>query len=295
MSSTSSRQPPFSAATAAGEIDDLALRRLEALLDQEATIEDRLALIGDARRLRRHQRLTGGHRVDVDRRPTGLGGNHRHVGAPPRQRRTQLGAQPLEEAPERVDRARAQERHAAVRDLAARAHAAPVDAAMPDADAIDAERLGDDDVIGPRRRDPPGLGQPADAGEAAALLVDGAAHLDGAAERRAGAPQRLGGDHRGGEPRLHVGGAATVEQPVADHAAERLDRPAVAGRHHVEVAVEMDARPGGLAAPRAEHVPARIPRHRRRGRDAAARPRSRSRATDPPADRRTRGRARPAD
>ena len=104
-----------------------------------------------------------------------------------------------------LDRADAEERHAAVRDAAARHHLEPVHAAMADADAIDVQRLGDDDVVGPRRAlMRPCSREPGDAGKAAALLVDGAADLDGAVQLDAGAADRLGRVDRGGDAGLHV-------------------------------------------------------------------------------------------
>ena len=94
----------------------------------------------------------------------------------------------LQQPAHAVDGADAEKRHAAVPDPAARGHLEPVHAAMADADAIDVQRLGDDDEIGAPLRDASGLGQPRDAGEAAALFVDGAADLDRA--RAASRPAR---------------------------------------------------------------------------------------------------------
>ena len=93
----------------------------------------------------------------------------------------------------------------------------------------------------------PVLRQPGDAGKAAALFVHRAADLDRRRVRDAGAPDRLDRKHRRGNAGLHVAGAAAVQLAVEDFAAKRIARPAAAGRHHVEVAVEMDGRP--LAVP----------------------------------------------
>ena len=113
---------------------------------------------------------------------------------------------------------------------------------MADADAIDVERLGNDDEVGSPLRDPPALGEMRDAGEAAALFVHRAADLDRARQRDAGALDRFGGKHRRGDAGLHVADAAAVDPAVAHQPAERIDRPAVAGRHDVDVAVEVHDR-----------------------------------------------------
>ena len=80
-----------------------------------------------------------------------------------------------------------------------------------------------------------------------------------------------GGDH-GGEPALHIGGAAAVEQAVADRRLERIGAPFLqrAGRDHVGVPGEAQHR---AAARRA------APRNSRRCHSAAARPRSRRRSS----------------
>src|SRR3546814_10542612 len=62
------------------------------------------------------------------------------------------------------------------------------------------------------------------------------------------------------ETALHVAGAAAVDPAVADHPLEGLDRPAVPDRHHVDVAVEMNAGAGAPAFPPRHHVGARIAR-----------------------------------
>ena len=133
-------------------------------------------------------RLAAVDAVDVQRRVPRTRGNHRDRGRPRGEPRLQLPLHPVEHEAHVLDRARPEERHAAVRDAAARHHFEPVDAAMADADPIDVERLRDDDVVGPLGAEPAVLGEPGDAGEAAALFVHRAADLDRAvaARRRRG-------------------------------------------------------------------------------------------------------------
>ncbi len=71
--------------------------------------------------------------------------------------RQQLVANLLQQLAHAVDGADAEERHAAVRDVAVGGHLEPVDAAVPDAHPIDVQRLGDDAVVGPGRRQAPVL------------------------------------------------------------------------------------------------------------------------------------------
>ena len=135
----------------------------------------------------------------------------------------------------------------------------PVDAAMADADAIDAERLGDDGEVGAVGAEPLLLGQPRDAGEAAALFVDRAADLDAAVRarrRRAGSLPR-----RRPPPRSRPSCRTTPRpqiRPVAHLAAERIDGPAGAGGDDVEVAVQVDERAQRSSAPGADDVEARV-------------------------------------
>ena len=119
----------------------------------------------------------------------------------------------------------------------------PVDAAVAHADAVDAERLGDDDVVGAASVDAARLGEPGDAREAAALLVDAAAHLDAALELDAGALQALHGVDGGGNPRLHVAGAAAVETSVAHFAPEGIDGPSLSRGNDVGMPVQVHERP----------------------------------------------------
>ena len=104
------------------------------------------------------------------------------------------------------------------------------------------------------------FGQPGDAREAAALFVDRAADLDRPLEVDARAADRLGGVDGRGDSRLHVARAAAVDAAVANHAAERIDRPARAGRDDVEVAVQVHVGTRRAAAPRAHDVDPRMSR-----------------------------------
>src|SRR6185503_5297609 len=68
---------------------------------------------------------------------------------------------------------------------------------------------------------------------------------------------RLDGEHRRGEAGFHVADAAAEDLAVFDPTAERINGPAVACGHHVDVAVEVHDR-SGPAAPRADDVDARV-------------------------------------
>ena len=83
------------------------------------------------------------------------------------------------------------------------------------------------------------LAEIAHAREPTALLVDGPTDLDASAEPHARAPHGLGGVDRGGDARLHVAGAASVDAAVAHEAAKRIHGPALSRRDDVEVPVEM--------------------------------------------------------
>ena len=67
---------------------------------------------------------------------------------------------------------------------------------------------------------------------------------------------RAGGDE-GGDPALHVDRAAAVEQAAADLGRERVARPALARRHHVEMAGEGEMRARRRRASRTDSRPAR--------------------------------------
>jgi hypothetical protein len=129
---------------------------------------------------------------------------------------------------------------------------------MPHADPVDVEGLRDDGVVGPALRDAPLLGQVGDSREAPALLVDRPADLDRAGQNGPGPPERLAGMDRGRDARLHVAGPAAPDLAVADGAAERVHRPAGAGRHDVDVAVQVYDRTRAAPPPRPHHVHPRV-------------------------------------
>ena len=128
---------------------------------------------------------------------------------------------------------------------------------MTDADAVDVQRLRNDHEIGASLRDPPLLRQVRDAGKSAALFVDRAADLDRAGQPDAGALERLGGKHRRRNAGFHVADTATVNFTVAHQAAEGIDSPAIAGGHHVDVAIEVDDR-ARATAPGTDDVDPRV-------------------------------------
>src|SRR5204863_5984158 len=163
---------------------------------------------------------------------------------------------PGEQPGHRVRRVVAELRHAAVRGHAARGDLGPIDAAVTDADAIYVERLGDDDVIGAVRGDQALIAELGDAGESAALLVDRAALFDAASQRQPGAADGLDGVDRRRDPGLLVRGAASPQTPLRDRPVERRVAPGrrVAGRDHVEVAVEVERRPRALTLEPPEDV-----------------------------------------
>ena len=132
--------------------------------------------------------------------------------------------------------------HAAVCGVAVCDHIEPVDAPVSQADTGGPERLGNDGVAGVVARDDPGFAEVRHAREAAALLVDGGADVHGSLELDSRPPQRLDREDRRGDPRLHVRRAPPVDAPPAHQARERVDRPAVTRRHHVEVAVQVEPR-----------------------------------------------------
>src|SRR6202008_37455 len=101
-------------------------------------------------------------------------------------------------------------------DPPARLELEPIDAAVAQADAINVQRFGDDDVVGPARRKPSALREPGSAGESAALFVDGAADFNRAFEPDAGTLDGVRGEHRRSDSRLHVAGAASVNTAVAN-------------------------------------------------------------------------------
>ena len=237
---------------------DFRPRAVQALFNEEAAIEYGAATVGHARGLDTVGRLPADDRVHVERGPARALRYDRHRGAPRRERGLQLDADRLQQGGHVVDRAHPEERHAAMGGASVQLHLEPPHAAVPDADAVHAERLRDDDVVGAAACDPARLGEEGHAREAAALLVDGAAHLEGARRVHARPAQGLGRVDGRGEAGLHVAGAPSPDLPVAHVAAEGIHRPAVPGRHHVEVAVEVDERALALARPRPHDVHARM-------------------------------------
>ena len=97
-----------------------------------------------------------------------------------------------------------------------------------------------------------------DAAEAAGFLVGRPGNLDRAGKIRIDRHEGFGRDDRGGEPALHVAGAAAIDAAVADDAGERVDAPAVAGLDHVDMRVEMHRRAGAAAVETGDHVGARV-------------------------------------
>ena len=65
-------------------------------------------------------------------------------------------------------------------------------------------------------------------------------------------------DDRSGKPALHVACAAAIDAAVADDSGKRVHRPVLAGLHHVDMRVEMHARPRTVAFDAADDVGARI-------------------------------------
>ena len=129
---------------------------------------------------------------------------------------------------------------------------------MTDADPVDVERLGDDHVVGPHGAEPPVLGEPRDAGEPAALFVHRAADFDRAIQLDAGAADAFDGEERRGDSGLHVARSAAVDPAVDDVTAKRIARPALAGRHDVEMAVQVHDRVRRASMPGPDDVDARV-------------------------------------
>jgi len=74
----------------------------------------------------------------------------------------------------------------------------------------------------------------------------------------AGVDKGFDRDDRGGEPAFHVAGAAAIDAAVPQFSAERIDRPAVAGLHDIDMGVEMHAGAGRSALTARHNVPTRI-------------------------------------
>ena len=103
------------------------------------------------------------------------------------------------------------------------------------------------------------LRQPGDAPVAAAFLVAGRRDLD--RPGRVGPEREEGLDRhdRRGEAALHVAGAAAIDPPRLQFAAEGVPGPAEPRLHHVDMAVEMHARPRPRPFAPRRQVPAGMP------------------------------------
>ena len=197
-------------------------------------------------------------RIDVHGRAPRALRHDRHPGPLAVERRVKLVLEGLQHGAHVAHRAIAEKRHRAMRHLALGLDLGPPDAAMAEADAVLVQRFGNDDVVDLGLREIALLRQIGDAAEAARFLVDRAGNLDRARKIRIDVHERLDGDDRGGEPALHVAGAAAIDLAVRDHAGEGIDRPAVAGLDDVDVRVEMDGRSARPAVEAGDDVDARI-------------------------------------
>ena len=232
----------------------------QVLLDQEAPVDDHAARIGDAGRGKAGIVLADAavDRIDVDGRLARPVRHHRHGGAPAGERRIELRLEGVEHRAHVADGAVAEERHRAVGDAPLGLDLRPPHAAMAEADPVLVERLGNDDVVDARPRHDALVGEIGDAAIAARFLVRRAGNLDGAGMVGKEGEEGLHRHDRGRQPALHVAGAAAVDAPLAHGPAERIEAPAGAGLDHVDMAVEMDARPRPPAFAPGDHVPARI-------------------------------------
>ena len=221
---------------------DFGARAVETFFEQEPAIEHGTAAIGDARTGCLVHRLAAVDAVDVDGGAARSLGDDGHGGDAAGQGRTELVAHQVEQVRHALDGADAQIRHAAVRNAAHGHHLEPVDAAMADAHAVDTKRLGNDHGLGPLARDPVVLGEPRHPGEATALLVHRATDLDRRRMRHTRTPDGFGREHRGRQARLHVAGATAVEAAIQNFSTERVASPTQAGRHDIEMAIQVDGR-----------------------------------------------------
>src|SRR5690554_5306709 len=134
----------------------------------------------------------------------------------------------------------------------------PPHAAMAKTDAVLVERFWDDDVIHA------GLGEEAAprkicyASEASRFFIHRAGNLDRAVKIRIDGHEGIGRYDGGGEPALHVAGAAAEHLSIPHHAREGINGPAFARLHHVDMGIEMDS--GTRRTPLAprNHIGARI-------------------------------------
>ena len=222
-----------------------ALHGIERFFDEEAAVDDDAAGIRHARRGQAFKvfAFAAMHRIDVHGRLPRTVGHDGHVGMARRQRGIKIGFELLQHRRHVADGAVAQERHRAVRDAAQRFDLRPPHAAMADADAVDVQGLGNDHVIDARLREPAAFGEISHAAIAAGFFIDRSGNLDGAGQFDAGIDQRFDRHDRRCDAALHIARAAAIDLAVAHDAAERIDRPARARLHHVEMAVEMHAGP----------------------------------------------------
>jgi hypothetical protein len=130
---------------------------------------------------------------------------------------------------------------------------------VTDADPVHVQRLGDDDVVGPHGAETPVLGEPRDAGKPAALFIHGAADFNRAIQRDAGAADAFDRKERRGDSGLHVARSAAVDPAVDDVTAKWIARPALAGRHDVEMAVQVHDGVRRASMAGSDDVDARVP------------------------------------
>ncbi|MNT08320.1 hypothetical protein D3C72_1430590 [compost metagenome] len=113
-------------------------------------------------------------------------------------------------------------------------------------------------MIDARRGEPAALGQIGDAAVTAGFLVHRAGNLERPGQRQAGVDQGLDRDDGGGQAPLHVTGAPAINLAVLHLAAEGIDGPAGADLDHVDMAVEVDARPRFGPGPAGDDVGAGV-------------------------------------
>ncbi len=126
-----------------------------------------------------------------------------------------------------------------MRDPAERLDLEPINAAMAQADAIDVQRLRDDDEIGAIVVNVTLRGEVCHPGESAAFFVDRPALFDAPMEAHSRTANCFDCVNRGHDARFLVGSASAVDLAVAEGARVRIDAPALARGHHVEVPIEM--------------------------------------------------------
>ncbi len=198
-------------------------------------------------------------RIEVERGRAGAVGDHGHRGALGQEQGEERRLHLVDHRTHVADGAIAEEGHRAMGDAPLGLDFRPPDAAMAKADPVLVERFGDDDVLHAGRVEPAALGEVGDAAVTAGFLVRGGGDLDGSGEIGVGGREGLGGDDGGGEPALHVAGAAPPDAALVQLAPERIAGPAVAHGHDVMVAVEVKAIAGARAFEPADDVPAGMP------------------------------------